>query len=391
MKAHPYLIKDSPKAKGIRLERIDPREKKFDEKWLQDLIIQHPDLLPTGEIEAIFEPLVLMGREIPISGGRIDILFMTPHGYPVIVETKLWRNPESRRDVVGQVLDFAFALSKWDFDRLNDGIKQHSTKGLKRGQNIRALMKKHLETHQIGFDEFKERVEKNLRLGRFLVAVVGDRIRSSSRDILEGLNRYPGLGIELTMIELECFSVDQKKDTSMLIVPRIAKETEIIERSIVEVNVLHEGKPSVAIEQVKTEKSGKITLTESEFWDHLRKKAPQNYDKIKTLYEMFQNEPLIEIKPGTNGLVFRRIIPESNRFIGLFFITTDSAINVKVQAPRLQFKSLGFNQKPVEEYGKKVKEVLNGKFRAIIDEVNISKFKKVVHDFIDEFESKMYT
>ena len=54
MRAHPYLIDKTLRGKERRLENIDPRAKDFDEKWLQDLLIRHPDLLPTGEIEPIF-------------------------------------------------------------------------------------------------------------------------------------------------------------------------------------------------------------------------------------------------------------------------------------------------------------------------------------------------
>ncbi|MFC6463355.1 hypothetical protein ACFP76_23215 [Paracoccus aerius] len=45
--------------------------------------------------------------------GRIDNLLLTPAGLPVVVECKLWRNPQARREVVGQVLEYARELSRF--------------------------------------------------------------------------------------------------------------------------------------------------------------------------------------------------------------------------------------------------------------------------------------
>ena len=49
MKAHPYLISRISEGEGKRLEHLDPRERRFDEKWLQGLLAKHPDLFPTGK------------------------------------------------------------------------------------------------------------------------------------------------------------------------------------------------------------------------------------------------------------------------------------------------------------------------------------------------------
>ena len=64
--------------------------------------------------------------------------------------------------------------------------------------------------------------------------------------------------------------------------------------------------------------------------------------------------------PSVKGLGFRKTLQQSNQRVSLFFITTDSSINVKLHAPRQQFESLGFDTKIVEKFGAKVKEILNG-------------------------------
>ncbi|NLA74413.1 MAG: hypothetical protein GX846_02875 [Deltaproteobacteria bacterium] len=392
MKAYPYLIHDLASQKGERLSRLDPRQKRFDEKWLQEFLMNHPDILPTGDIEPVFYPLVPIGKEVPVVEGRIDILYLSGSGYPVIVETKLWRNPESRREVVAQILDMAFAFSKWGYDQLDEYTKRFAKTFYGQERSLISLMEEKLGEIDMEQDEFRDHVENNLNLGRFLVAVVGDKIRSSTLDILNGLNRYPGLGLELAMIELECFTFAEKEPPSLLIIPRIAKKSEIIERSIVEVKIQRgEKKPEVEISQEKTKKIGKKisrpTLTEIKFWEILKEKAPDDYHKIKEFVEGLKDDPLVEMAPGVNGLRFRRILSESDRVISLFFITTDSFFHVRLQAPILQFKSLRLDTGPVDEFGREVKLILNG-FSSPFNQIDIEAFKKALSNFCEKIDGQ---
>ena len=80
------------------------------------LLRDHPELLPVSEIRSDVGKLLCMGREVGVSSGSIDNLYLSTSGYPVIVETKLWRNPEARREVLAQVLDYIKDISKKDFD-----------------------------------------------------------------------------------------------------------------------------------------------------------------------------------------------------------------------------------------------------------------------------------
>jgi len=387
MRGYPYLIENLPERRGKRLRRIDPRKGEFDERWLQDILIAYPDLLPTAEIEPIFHPLLVIGREVQVAGGRIDVLYISTSGYPVIVETKLWRNPESRREVVAQVLDLSLAFSKWEYDHLEKQAQLFTGKYEGKELSFRELLEARADFSEVDYSEFRETAERNLRLGRFLVAVVGDKIHASSREILESLNRYPGLGLKFALIEIECFTFDGEEGSPLILVPRIAKKSEIIERSIVEVRISKDKEePEVEITQDKTIKVGPIikrpSLTELEFWDRLKLRAPKDYDKVKEFCQEYQEKELIRIVPGTNGLIFRQVLSDYNRFISLFYITTDAHINVKLQAPRQQFSSLSLDTRIVEEFGENINKVLRG-FRAPIGEIDVGLFNKIVSDFTE--------
>ena len=52
----------------------------LDERWLQELIHQHPTCLPMDQIEPGIGPLVPVCMELPLHVGSVDNLFITPEG-----------------------------------------------------------------------------------------------------------------------------------------------------------------------------------------------------------------------------------------------------------------------------------------------------------------------
>jgi hypothetical protein len=92
---------------SLPLELLSLAGKGFGEQWMQVLLHKHPACLPVAEIDPGFGELVSVGMEVATRHGPMDNLFLTPDGDIVVVETKLWHNPESRRQIVAQVLDYA--------------------------------------------------------------------------------------------------------------------------------------------------------------------------------------------------------------------------------------------------------------------------------------------
>ena len=86
-----------------------------DEAWLRDLLFAQPQILPVVDIDATFGPLIPLCTELRTEAGLIDALFLNEHGRLTIVECKLWKNPEARREVVGQILDYVSAICSWTY------------------------------------------------------------------------------------------------------------------------------------------------------------------------------------------------------------------------------------------------------------------------------------
>jgi hypothetical protein len=72
------------------------------EAFIQALVQEHPECLPITEIDEMFSGAAPICTELNTPAGPIDNFLVTPSGLPVLVECKLWRNPEARREVVSQ-------------------------------------------------------------------------------------------------------------------------------------------------------------------------------------------------------------------------------------------------------------------------------------------------
>lgn len=158
MQKRPFIVGSE---KYSRLERVPLTKGEFQEEWMQKLLQHSPQLLPVAEIDAIYAPLICIGREIATAAGYIDNLFISPKGYITIVETKLWRNPEARREVVGQIIDYAKELKQFSYERLNDSVRSYNQTYMGKDQGVFDML---VENKLINVEDetlFVDLVEKN--------------------------------------------------------------------------------------------------------------------------------------------------------------------------------------------------------------------------------------
>lgn len=99
--------------KGERVYIGDVKEK--NEAWLRDTLFINPEIIPTDDIDSTFGPLVPLCKELRTDAGLIDAVFINERGRLTIVECKLWKNPQARREVVAQALDYVSALTGWTY------------------------------------------------------------------------------------------------------------------------------------------------------------------------------------------------------------------------------------------------------------------------------------
>ena len=200
-----------------------------DEQWLQRLIMKHPSLLPVDQIEAAFTSVVPVCLELPVGSGFLDNLLATPAGDLVLVECKLWRNPQVRREVAGQIIEYASEMVTWDYDRLEDRIK-HATPVEAANRARRRLYEIVSPNWEVDEPSFCDAVSRNLRRGRFLLLIVGDGIREGVQSMTEFLQQHGGLHFTVGLLELAVFRLP---DGGFVVQPRVPAKTLNIERGIV--------------------------------------------------------------------------------------------------------------------------------------------------------------
>lgn len=198
------------------------------EEVLQTLIENYPEIL-AGEQIAPDRPLrwLLVTREAGIPGGEgdgdrwaVDHLLLDQDAVPTFVEVKRSSDTRIRREVVGQMLDYAANAPKyWPEDRIRElAAQQYEADGGSDSVVCRLLG----ETQQRDLAEgFWNQVAENLRTGRIRLLFVADRIPRELRRVIEFLN------VHLDTIEVLGVEVRQYVGGELqALVPRIVGQTE---------------------------------------------------------------------------------------------------------------------------------------------------------------------
>lgn len=175
-----------------KLTRMMPG-KPANEDEIQRMIADHPEMVTGSD-----DRLLLIERESSISdrtdgGGRwsLDHLFVTRDGRPVLVEVKQASNTQLRREVTGQLLEYAANASVYwtretilaSFIRTFDGDEDAAS-----GQLDAFLNEDGDPADTADPDAFWRRVESNLRAGDMLLVIVADEIPRELARIVEFLN-----------------------------------------------------------------------------------------------------------------------------------------------------------------------------------------------------------
>jgi hypothetical protein len=190
----------------------------------QELLARFPELLSGGDDSNFRHRWLLIKREMSIptedgGSGRwsLDHLFVDQKGVPTLVEVKRQSDTRLRREVVGQMLDYAAnAVVYWPIEELRDEfIKECTTSGKEPGEEVRDRLG--LE----GEDALFEAIKSNLQAGRIRMLFVADRIPTELRRIVEFLNKQMDPA-EILALELQQFQGQNLKT----IVPVVYGQTE---------------------------------------------------------------------------------------------------------------------------------------------------------------------
>jgi len=340
-------------------KRIAFNEPTFEEERMQKLIEKNPELLPVGDIEPAFAPLISIGREVQTKVGAIDHLFINSQGYITIVETKLWRNPEARRQVVGQIIDYATELSHWNFDQLNKSVRAYNKDFRKADLGIVDTIRTQEYIAEEDEHEIVDTVSRNLKLGKFLLLIVGDGIRESVEDMVEYLQYAPNLQFTLALVELQIYQLKENQDNSeLLIIPQIVTRTSEITRAVIKIEATDIKKVEVSVDKGPGVITGRFSLSSEAFYN----KLPREYAKLSQQIEvdMEARGCRIDWKQAS----FMAKLPDpggSGRQLSLFGVWKNGDLSTGLGWLPGQLKELGISNKRdfVHEFAVNTARLLN--------------------------------
>ncbi len=219
------VIKQVPLGEGASQGSVSEDE-------LRNLLFEHPDSLPLADIDAAYANAVPICKEMRTPAGPIDALYVNADGRITLAEFKLWRNPQARREVIGQILDYAKELASWSYEDLQRQVSL----ALKKSGNVLFDL---VETRSSGIDEaeFIDSVTRHLRRGEFLLLIVGDGIREGVESIVDFVQTYSGLHFNLALVEAALY---RDAANHLIVQPRVMAQTEIVQRFVVEVDSVRE-------------------------------------------------------------------------------------------------------------------------------------------------------
>jgi len=196
---------------------------------LQEALKRNPEVLPVADLE--LNEVVVVGREVALPVGAIDLLLVDSTGRVIVLETKLSSNPELRRQVVAQLLDYgaslwrsaptlrqfeALALRYWGSAACEDA-RVKPAKTLQEG--LEPVFRE-LCGEDWDYAAFQAALEDNLANGQHVLLIVASGLMDGlSRDLLQYLNiclQVPVYGVEIDMFQTEA---------RQLIVPRGVRYT----------------------------------------------------------------------------------------------------------------------------------------------------------------------
>ncbi|MCM2502396.1 hypothetical protein NDN16_01770 [Aureimonas altamirensis] len=186
---------------------------------MQELVARYPELIMDGDGDLLLirrEQIIADGAD---AGGRwsLDHLFVTREGIPVLVELKRAVDTRLRREVVGQMLDYAAnATAYWQAGRIAESFANTVSEA---GGNPDGALLAFIGDRDP--EVFWNQVDANFKAGNIKLVFVADRIPRELARIVEFLNEQ--MRADVRAIELRWFAGE---DGTVTLGPRVFGETE---------------------------------------------------------------------------------------------------------------------------------------------------------------------
>lgn len=223
------------------------------EKELQELLADSPEIVSMDEIRPGAGSLVAAVREINLPVGYIDILAFTARGDIAIIECKLAKNTQAKREVIGQILDYAAHVWGMSYEELDQIIQT------KENRSLADFVHEQSNEPEWDEEEFRANIAAALEQGNFILTIAVNEINEELNRIVRYVNSAGSPAFSFAALEMRRF---QRSKTEMLI-PHVFGPTHSI------------SKP----------KSNSRKWDEQSFFETLNQKDPVSGQVARKIYE----------------------------------------------------------------------------------------------------------
>ena len=254
-----YLIQD-----GGRL--VEMSEAGYEsEDLLQGLLAQHPNLLAGDQMDHSHPRrwlLVSRERGLPSEEAgslrwSVDHLFLDQDAIPTIVEVKRSSDTRIRREVVGQMLDYAAnAVVYWPVETIRAEFEA-------KHEDPERVVADLLDNADIDEEEFWQWAKTNLQAGKVRLVFLADEIPTELRRVVEFLNQQMDPA-EVLAVEVKQYVGERNVKA---LVPRVIGQTAEAQQK-----------------KVGTTRAQR-QWDEVTFFDELKAQAPEAVEPAKAIFE----------------------------------------------------------------------------------------------------------
>lgn len=217
-----YVIQDDGSTSEMSRIRC-----KNEDRELQRILERNPDLLPGDQMNPD-DPRrwLLLKREMPVpdpgTGAdrwSIDFLFADQDAVPTFVECKRCADTRARREIVGQMLEYAAnGHHYWTKDSLRELATQTATAA---GSTLDDAFRRLAPPNELSIDDYFDLVQQNLREGQLRIVFFLEDSSPELRSVVDFLNRQMERS-EVLLVEARQYSLGG----STIVVPTLFGYTE---------------------------------------------------------------------------------------------------------------------------------------------------------------------
>ena len=276
------------------------------ESLLQDLLARHPHILAGDLMGSTPRRWLLISREVSLAseedgGGRwsVDHLFVDQDAVPTLVEVKRSSDTRIRREVVGQMLDYAAnAVVYWPIERLRATFEASDGAEERLGGFL---------DPDVDADEFWEQVGTNLKAGKVRLVFVADEIPTELRRIVEFLN------VQMSPADVLAVEIKQYIGEGLqTLVPRMIGQT--------------------AEAQARKGRPEGRKWDEQSLLEEIERHGPEELEVARQIFEWSRSHlPRFAFGKGKSYGSFTPALDHGGHSYWPFYLGTDGRINIQFQ------------------------------------------------------------